>query len=90
MTQDELEAGADGVHDVVAAAGYSAFINRDQERGLAAAVLRKVDAMRKGQAQTHHVPQPPIGTGEVKAQPTDHHTYHAIQFFTGLLAKLRG
>jgi hypothetical protein len=91
MTQDELEAGADGVHEVAAAAGYSAYIDRDVERGIAAAVIRKVDAYRKGHTQTHSVPQPPTGTGEAKPPlATEHHERSAVKFFSDLMAKLRG
>lgn len=46
MTQQELEAGADGVHEVLVQAGYAQFVNRDQERSLAAHVIRRVDALR--------------------------------------------
>lgn len=47
LTQEALEAGADAVHKMAVEAGFGAFINRDQERALAAAVIRRVDTQRE-------------------------------------------
>lgn len=74
MTQEELDAGGQAVIDVATAAGYGNFISLDQARGLAAAVIRKVDAHR--------------ATRPLAAAPPVEH--HAIGFFAGLIEKLKG
>lgn len=79
ISQGDLEAGADGVHEVAEAAGYASWINRDQERGLAAAVIRKVDAHRASR---------PAAAAPVTV-PTPHVEHHAVGFFAGLLEKIK-
>jgi hypothetical protein len=85
ITTAALEAGADAVHDVVAAAGYAAFITRDQERGLAAAVIRKVDAQRAAAenrveatkpAPAAPVTSPPPAAPAVTSTPSPPHETH--------------
>lgn len=42
MTKEELEAGANAVHAVAEKYGLAMFVNRDQEREVAAAVIKAV------------------------------------------------
>lgn len=44
MTKEELEAGADAVHAIAEKYGLAMFVTRDQEREVAAAVIK---AMRE-------------------------------------------
>ncbi len=47
MTQEELEKGADAVEVVAQKHGLAAWVNRDQLREIAAAVITALDGMRK-------------------------------------------
>ena len=51
MTQQELEAGADAVAKLASDAGYGSFINRDEERALAAAVIKAYEALHVNDKQ---------------------------------------
>lgn len=82
MTQGELDAGGRGVIDAATAAGYGAFINLDQARGIAAVVIRKVDAHRAAHAAATE-PSNPIDVAAAAA-------HHAVGFFSDVLGRING
>lgn len=46
MTTEELEAGATAVHELAEKYGMAILLTRDQEREVAAVVIKALDALR--------------------------------------------